>query len=84
MSRPTFAAVEGLLVQVGFQRRSSPESHVLFEHPGAGVHVLLRPYQADEPVEAPALAYVRRTLDEWGILERGRFDEELRQRSLAG
>ncbi len=45
---------------------------------------MLRPYEQEEPVEPAALAYVRRTLDEWGILDRERFEEELRQRSLIG
>ena len=84
MSRLTFAALEGFLRQLGFQARSVPGSHVVFEHPGAAVHVLLRPYRPEEEVEPAALAYVRRTLDEWGILDRARFDDELRQRSLAG
>jgi hypothetical protein len=57
---------------------------MLFEHPGAHVHITLRPYEAEETVEPAALAYVRRTLDEWGILDKERFEEELRERSLAG
>jgi predicted RNA binding protein YcfA (HicA-like mRNA interferase family) len=84
MSKPTFAALERLLLQLGFQARPVSGSHVLFEHAGAGVHVLLRPHSAEEPVEAAVLAYVRRTLNEWNILDREKFDEELRQRSLAG
>src|SRR6266540_1218066 len=84
MFKPSFAALERLLIHLGFQARSVPESHLLFEHPGANVRIMLRPYKAEEPVEPAALAYVRRTLDEWGILDRDRFEEELRQRSMAG
>jgi hypothetical protein len=43
---------------------------------------LLRLYKQDEKVAPAALADVRRTLDEWGIMERKQFEEELRQRSL--
>lgn len=82
MSDPTFAALECLLHELGFQARSVPGSHLLFEHSGAGVHIVLRPYRAEETVEPAALAYVRRTLDAWGLLDRERFDDELRQRSL--
>lgn len=83
MSEATFASLEQLLVQLGFTRPSVAGSHILFEHPGAKVSIALRPYQPDETVELTALAYVRRTLDEWGILGRDRFEDQLRQRSLA-
>jgi predicted RNA binding protein YcfA (HicA-like mRNA interferase family) len=83
MSKPTFAALERFLLHHGFDVRTIPGSHVLFEHKGAGVHVLVRPYTAEEVVEPATLAYVRRTLDEWGILSRTRFDERLNEQSLA-
>jgi hypothetical protein len=84
MPKATFAALERLLVQLGFQASSVPGPHLLFEHAAADVHIILRPYKAEELVDPVALAYVRRTLDEWGILDRERFEEELQQRSLAG
>lgn len=63
MSNPPFAALERLLHELGFQERLVSGSHLLLEHPGAGVHIVLRPYRAEEAVEPAALAYVRQTLD---------------------
>jgi predicted RNA binding protein YcfA (HicA-like mRNA interferase family) len=84
MSNPTFATLERFLHQLGFNTSSVPGSHIVFEHPSVGVRIVLRPYQLEDTVEAAALGYVRRTLDEWGILARERFEDELRQRSRAG
>jgi predicted RNA binding protein YcfA (HicA-like mRNA interferase family) len=84
MSSAPFANLEQLLLRLGFARISVPGSHLLFEHTGADVRVLLRPYGPEEQVDAAALAYVRRTLDAWGILDKEQFEDQLRQRSLAG
>jgi predicted RNA binding protein YcfA (HicA-like mRNA interferase family) len=79
-----FAALERFLQDLGFQVKTIPDSHILFQHPQANALIMLRLYKQDEKVAPAALAYVRRTLDEWGILDRKQFEDELRQRSLVG
>jgi predicted RNA binding protein YcfA (HicA-like mRNA interferase family) len=84
MCETTIASLERFLIHLGFSVSRVEGSHVLFEHAGANARIVLRLYKPDDDVEPAALAYVRRTLDEWGILNREQFDDQLRQRSLAG
>jgi hypothetical protein len=84
MSKLTYATLEQFLVDLGFQVQTIPESHILFEHPKKDVHIMLRLYKPDEIVASYGLAHVRHTLDTWGILDGDQFDEQIRQRSLAG
>lgn len=84
MSNPTFAAVTSFLGQLGFEKQVIPGSHVLFKNDGADVQIVLRLYREEEPVDQTGLVYIRHTLDQWGIMERDQFDEQMRQQSLAG
>jgi hypothetical protein len=83
MCKSTFATLEQILLQLGFEVRTIPESHVLFEHRKVDVHLILPLYKPNEVVAPRNLAYVRHTLDAWGIMARDQFEEQLRQRSLA-
>ena len=83
MSKPTFAVLKSFLEQLGFETRIVPGSHILFANAEANVRIVLRLYDDGDRVEPSGLAYVRHTLDEWGILERESFDEQMRERSLA-
>ena len=83
MIKTTFATLESLLLELGFQHQPVTGTHLLYEHPQANVRIALRPYQPDERVGAASLAYVRGTLDAWGIMERDEFEEQLRQRTRA-
>src|SRR4051812_5041490 len=67
--KTTFATLDNLLLELGFRHSPAPGRHLLYEHPEADVFIALRPYQPDERVGAASLAYVRHTLDTWGILE---------------
>ena len=84
MHEVSFADLKGLLGQLGFAPHVVPGSHVLFQAPEADRRILLRLYQAADPVEAAGLAYVRFTLDAWGLMGRDEFDVRMRERSLAG
>jgi hypothetical protein len=84
MNGPTFATIQRILVDLGFQVRSVPGSHVLFERPGTDTWVLLRPYQDDDVVWGPNVVGIRELLDAKGILPAERFDELVKERSLAG
>ena len=83
MYEPTFAVLKSFLDQLGFELRIVPGSHILFSHPDVNVRIMLRLYEEGDKVEPSGLAYVRHTLDEWGIMEREQFDEQMRERSLA-
>lgn len=83
MSNPTFATLERFLLDLGFHSRTIPGSHILFQHPRADAQVALRLYRPEEEIDPVRLAYVRHTLDTWGILSRDEFDERLRNHSLA-
>jgi hypothetical protein len=83
MSGPKFATIQRILLDLGFQVRAVPGSHVLFERPGTDAWVLLRPYQEDDVVWPPNVLSIRSLLDAQGILSGERFDELLREQSLA-
>ena len=83
MYKPTFAVLRSFLDQLGFEMRIIPGSHILFTNTEVNVRIMLRLYEDGDKVEPAGLAYVRHTLDEWGIMEREQFDEQMRERSLA-
>jgi hypothetical protein len=84
MSRPTFAALNQVLQDLGYTAQTVADSHVLFEYTEPNRRIILRVYRPEDPVDLAGLAYVRSALDAWGILNRDEFDEKLRERSLAG
>ncbi len=84
MTRPTFSAFRQVLLGLGFQDRSVPQSRVLLEHPPTDTIILLRPYQDSELLDGATLVGYTRILDEKGGVSRERFEELLRERSQAG
>jgi hypothetical protein len=84
MGEPTFASLDQLLVRLGFTKRVVPGVRVVFERPGTEEWIALRPYRDDDAVEPAGLGAVRSQLDAWGLMGRDEFDEQMRQRSLAG
>ncbi len=83
MYKPTFAVLRSFLDQLGFEMRTIPGSHILFTNADVNVRIMLRLYEDSDKVEQAGLGYVRHTLDEWGIMERDQFDEQMRERSMA-
>ena len=83
MLSPTFADFRHVLLGLGFVDRSVPGSHVLLEHGPTDTVVLLRPYHDAEAIDPATLLGFRRILDEKGVIAGERFDDLLRQRSLA-
>lgn len=81
---PTYATIRRILLDLGFQARSVPGSHVLFEQPGTDIWVLLRPYQDDDIVWGPNIVGIRELLEAKGLLPGERFDELVKDHSLAG
>jgi predicted RNA binding protein YcfA (HicA-like mRNA interferase family) len=84
MFEVSFAELRDLLEQLGFSTTVVDGSHVLFEHPEVNRRIMLRPYAATDRVEQAGLQAVRFQLDAWGLMSRDEFDEQMRQRSLAG
>jgi predicted RNA binding protein YcfA (HicA-like mRNA interferase family) len=80
----SFADLQQILLELGFHMKVVPGSHVVFEHDPARARLVIEPLADDETVDQATLAIVARNLDEHGILPRGRFDELLRERALAG
>jgi predicted RNA binding protein YcfA (HicA-like mRNA interferase family) len=83
MARATFARLEKFLLHLGFHSKTNADSHLVFEHRKARASVILRAYDPNETVEHAVIAYVRHTLDEWGILSREQFDEQWKERAVA-
>jgi hypothetical protein len=75
--------IQRILLDLGFQARPVPGSHVLFELPGTETWVLLRPYREDEVVWPPNVLGIRGLLESKGILPGERFDELVKEHSLA-
>jgi hypothetical protein len=80
----TFAQLRKILLDLGFQMKPVAESHIVFEHDPAHARLVLEPFGDGERVDQVTLAVVRRNLDERGILPGPRFDDLVRERSLAG
>ena len=83
MVEPTFAILRSFLDQLGFEMRIIPGSHILFTNTEVNVRIMVRLYEDADKVEQAGRGYVRHTLDEWGIMERDQFDEQMRERSMA-
>jgi hypothetical protein len=83
MPECTFRELRDLLTGLGFEMRVAGEA-VVFEHKPASARLVMELFAEEDLVDPATLVVVRRNLDERGILSRARFDELLRQRSLAG
>jgi predicted RNA binding protein YcfA (HicA-like mRNA interferase family) len=79
----TFAKLDQLLRSLGFAVTHVPTSHNLYEHTASGAALVLRLFDAEEMVGPGTLAVVRRTLIDNGLIDRARWDDLLRERSLA-
>jgi predicted RNA binding protein YcfA (HicA-like mRNA interferase family) len=84
-SKPTtFAILQGFLERLGFQYKVIPGSHLYFQHPSTGALIPLRLYQPEEELGATDRALVRRVLDDYGLVDRDRFDLLLQDQPVAG
>jgi hypothetical protein len=84
MNGTTFSMLRDVLLGVGFLDHSVPGKYARFDHPEEpDTWVLLRPYGPDDLLTQADLITAQRLLDERGIVSADRFDELLRDRSLA-
>lgn len=83
MIRVKLAAVEQILLGLGFTVTKTA-SRIKFEHEDPPGWILLPPFRDDELVDLNNLVAIRGYLDLKGLMDRERFDELLRERSLVG
>ena len=83
MPKCTFQQLRDVLLGLGFEMRRVDGSPILFEHAEPYARLILDPFNDGDLVDAGTLAVVRRNLDERGRMPRSRFEEMLRERSLA-
>lgn len=82
--RCPFSDLREVLLGLGFVMTVLPTGHLRFTQPEARVRLYLPAFTEDEFVDEATLLGVAVNLDERGILPRDRFEDLLRQRSLAG
>jgi predicted RNA binding protein YcfA (HicA-like mRNA interferase family) len=76
----TFGDLDRILGDLDFTRIDVKGSHVAYEHPG-GALLMFPPHRANAKVDPKTLIVVRRTLDEFGLMERQQFEALAHQNS---
>ncbi len=79
----TFAELEALLLEVGFEESPTTGNHKLFEHLISDTIVVLPMWQATDRVDRAHLVATRKTLDGRGVIDAAAFDEFLETHSKA-
>jgi hypothetical protein len=79
----TFGKLDQLLRSFGVTVTSILNSHVLYEHAASGAALVLRPFDSKEVADQGTLTVVRRTLVDNGLVEASRWEDLLRECSLA-
>jgi predicted RNA binding protein YcfA (HicA-like mRNA interferase family) len=69
----TFGDLERVLGDLDFNRIVVKGSHVSYEHP-SGALLMFPPHRGNESVDEKTMIVVRRTLDEFGLMEREQFE----------
>jgi predicted RNA binding protein YcfA (HicA-like mRNA interferase family) len=69
----TFGDLERILGDLDFSKIVVKGSHVSYEHP-SGALLMLPPHRMNDQVDEKTSIVVRRTLDEFGIMERRQFE----------
>lgn len=73
----TYGDLFEILVDAGFEDRTAPGSHTEYWHEASDTLVLLAPHKPDEAVRAIDIKYVRRVLNERGLLDGKDFDRRV-------
>ncbi len=69
----TFGDLERILGELDFAKIVVKGSHVSYEHP-SGALLMFPPHRLNEKVDESTRLVVRRTLDEFGLMERAQFE----------
>lgn len=84
MPAVTFDTLRRALLGLELEMSEVPGPYYRFRHPATGTVLLYRHYSDQEPVHHGDLVAARRLLDERGVIAAAKFEELLRQHSLAG
>jgi predicted RNA binding protein YcfA (HicA-like mRNA interferase family) len=68
----TFGDLDRILADLDFARLLVKGSHVTYEHP-SGALLMFPPRRANARVDQKTMIVVRKTLDEFGLMEREQF-----------
>jgi hypothetical protein len=74
-----FAALRRILLDLGFEERVLPSSHLAYYHEPSDTLILLRAYQPGDALSMPDLVAVRKQLDAHGVLSADAFDARQRK-----
>jgi hypothetical protein len=77
----SFAALRRILLDLGFDEKALPSSHLAYHHPASDTLILLRAYQPADLVSVSDVIAVRSQLDAHGVLNADAFDARLRKAS---
>jgi len=77
----SFAALRRLLLDLDFQEKVLPSSHIAFFHKPSDTLIPLRAYQPQDLVSVADILGVRSQLDLRGLLDADAFDAHLRKAS---
>jgi len=69
----TFGDLDRILSELDFTRIVVKGSHVTYEHP-SGALLMFPPPRANAKVDPKTITVVRKTLDEFGLMERDQFE----------
>ena len=69
----TFGDLDQILGDLHFTRIAVRGSHVAYEHP-SGALLMFPPHRVNAKVDQQTLIVVRKTLDEFGLMEREQFE----------
>jgi predicted RNA binding protein YcfA (HicA-like mRNA interferase family) len=79
----TYGQLERFLLSLGFKRYRAEASHVFFEHKASGAGIVVKDYEANEPVHSTKLVGVRGTLHHSGLVDRDEFEGRLEQSTVS-
>jgi hypothetical protein len=83
MLRAKFSTLRHILEDLGFTMQAN-EKRVRFDHAPSKTWFLYPPHEDDKEVSPADLVAARYMLDMKGLLPRDEFEEQLRQRLVAG
>lgn len=76
-----FADLRRILLDLGFEEKTLPSSHVAYHHKASDTLILLRAYQPSDVVSVADVIAVRSQLDAHGVLSADAFEARLRKAS---
>jgi predicted RNA binding protein YcfA (HicA-like mRNA interferase family) len=73
----TYGDLSQIVRDVGFTDETAPGSHTVYRHARSDTLILLAPHAAGEVARPIDVKYIRRVLDEKGLLDGEEFDRRI-------